>query len=472
MAARPKLTSQATSGFKHVFTTKNLGRIDEFYDFDKAELGEGSYGTVKKGINKDTKAERAIKIIDKSKIPEPKRFQAEVDIQQELDHPNIVRLFEVFEDAKKYYLVMELCTGGELFDRIIDATEERGGEGAFTEAKVVLYMQKILGGIGYMHSKNMVHRDIKPENFLMQNKSKDADIKIIDFGLAASYKPGQKLKTKAGTPFYVSPQVLKGSYTYKCDIWSCGVIVYILICGYPPFYGDDDAQILRSVKSGRFDFPDAEWSNISSECKNLIKRMLSLQEDARPEAEALLDDPWFKTGHEKKDGKLVPDLGARLKDFRGITKLKKVALTIVAQNLKDEELDELRKTFSLLDENNNGVLSISEIKAGMEKHAAMMPPNIDEILNALDTDKSGTIDYTEFMAATLSKKQYQQKDILWVAFRKFDLDGDGVISKQEMATLLKEDPSKFDMSIFNAHDLDGDGEISFAEFCTMMGLEG
>jgi calcium-dependent protein kinase len=282
------------------------------------------------------------------------------------------------------------------------------------------------------------------------------------------------MKTKAGTPFYVAPQVLKGSYTHKCDVWSCGVIVYILLCGYPPFYGDTDDQILRAVKAGRYDLPSPDWDHVSKQCKDLIARMLTFQEDKRPGAEEAMEDPWFSASITSADkpGTVVPDLSNRLKSFTTNAKLKKVALTVIAQNLKDSELEQLRETFATLDENNNGMLSPAEIKAGMMKHQANIPGDLDEILGALDTDRSGNIDYTEFMAATLAQSQYLKKDVLWAAFRKFDLDGDGSISRAEVATLLKEDEGDLDKSIFATADLDGDGQINFQEFCEMMGLPG
>merc|ERR1719506_2760457 len=172
---------------------------------------------------------------------------------------------------------MELCTGGELFDRIVEEAEKHADEGkegiAFDEKGAATYMQQILGAMRYLHDNNFVHRDIKPENFLLQNKSRDSPLKVIDFGLAKRFESGKDMTTKAGTPYYVAPQVLAGKYNEKCDIWSCGVIAYILLCGYPPFYGDRDSDILKMVKKGEFDFDD--WHSTSEQAKDIIKRMLT-----------------------------------------------------------------------------------------------------------------------------------------------------------------------------------------------------
>jgi len=470
--------------FKHVFTKENPGAIADYYKMDRKMLGEGSYGQVVKGEDKSTKNIRAIKAIDISKISDRDRFDQEVAIQQSLDHPHIVKLYEVFKDAKRMYLVMELCTGGELFDRILEEAERQEQEGhegqAFDERGAANYMKQILGGMRYLHAKNYVHRDIKPENFLLQDKTKDAAIKIIDFGLATSFTPGKSepMKTKAGTPYYVAPEVLKGAYDEKCDIWSCGVICYVLLCGYPPFYGDRDEDILRQVKKGEFDFPSPDWDNISDEGKKIIKKMLTLDPKKRPSAFELLDDekahPWLSAHADKPKGNIGKDLGAKLRSFSGVGKLKKVAMTMIAQQMSDKDVSELKQTFALLDKNNDGTLTYKEIFDGFKQHKIAMSEDLEATINALDTDGSGTIDYTEFIAAGMTTKQYMKKEVIWSAFRTFDSDGDGKITKDELRQVLKsEDLSENDLTkqvneMMDECDLDGDGTISWDEFQAMM----
>lgn len=463
--------------FKHVFTIANPGKVDEFYDINKKQfLGEGTYGQVSVGKHKASGAVRAIKAIKMEKIKKADlaRFQQETDIQMHLDHPNIVKLYETFLDAKFVYLVMELCSGGELFDRIVEEADKHEGS-AFGEKDVARYMTQILGAIRYLHSRNYAHRDIKPENFLLQDKTREAEIKVIDFGLAKNYTPGEPMYTKAGTPYYVAPQVLqadpklKRGYDEKCDIWSCGVITYILTCGYPPFFGDDDKAILESVKKGKFDFPSPDWDRNSKELKDFITSMLTMDPVKRASAADLIEHPWLRGGHNSialvQFDKAV---AGNMKKFRFASRLKKVVLTMIAQNLKDSDLDNLRKTFVALDANRDGTLSREELVEGLRTANVPMPDDFHQVLDSLDTDGSGSIDYSEFLASTLSAKQYMREETAWAAFRMFDKDNNGEISKEELALVLEDKDLKISSEIMKEVDADKSGSISFEEFKMML----
>lgn len=239
---------------------ENPRNIKDFYELTNTELGKGSYGWVQLSKLKGTNIKRAIKIIEKSKVSNVERFWLEVEIMMKLDHPNILRLIDYFEDPKYVYLVLELCTGGELFDRIITNKYYNEEDGR-------MIFRQIMSALQYCHSNGVVHRDLKPENFIMISPKDPFTLKIIDFGLSRTFNTNERvlkelpsddgnrrwktravLKTKAGTPFYIAPEVLTGNYSEKCDVWSAGVILYILLCGYPPFYGESNKQILDAVK--------------------------------------------------------------------------------------------------------------------------------------------------------------------------------------------------------------------------------
>lgn len=261
--------------------------VDDVYEIERLEfIGQGGLGTVRKAVHKHTQALRAVKIISPHalKFVGVKALQHEVGIMRTLDHPHIIKLYEVFQDAC-VYLIMELCTGGELFDRIVQEADK-----GFTESRAAEVMRQILLATKYLHTQGIVHRDLKPENFMLQDPSPEALIKVIDFGLAAKIKEGGELTARVGTTRYVAPEVLTGCYAHKADIWSCGVVCFILLSGSPPFHGQD-AEMIGQIMHAEYSFP--EDSEVSEEAKDFIRSMLKFR-DERPEASELLQHPWIQ----------------------------------------------------------------------------------------------------------------------------------------------------------------------------------
>jgi calcium-dependent protein kinase len=457
--------------FAHIWMRDNAGKLEDEYEVAASQLGEGSFGSVFRAKCKTTHVDRAVKAIEKRAVKNPIRFEREISIAKQLDHPNVVRLYETFRDATKIYLVMELCTGGELFDRIVDEAPT-----GFDEEHAAKYIRQILAALCYLHAQSFAHRDVKPENFLLYDKKPEAALKIIDFGLACHFEPGKPMATKAGTAYYVAPEVLKGSYDEKCDVWSAGVISFILLCGFPPFSGDTDPEILRKVKEGSFEFKSPEWDPISQGAKNLVTQMLTPDPALRPSADLLLNtntNNWLKFKGTPEAVPIKPDFLKRLKSFNCHSKLKKVALTVVAQNMKDDDIETLQSTFRSLDKNGDGTLSPEEIREGMTKQGLQVPQALEDLLKSVDCNGSGTLEYTEFLAASLDKKLYMQRDVCWNAFRTFDLDGDGKITRDELSKVLNGNSiktlgkGKIERLIAEV-DRDGDGAVDFEEFVDMM----
>jgi len=301
-------------------------------------------------------------------------------------------------------------------------------------------------------------------------------LKIIDFGLSCKYTPGQNLTTKAGTPYYVAPQVLAGKYDQLSDLWSVGVIMYVMLCGYPPFYGDTDAEVLSKVRLGNFTFTAADWKNISEDAKALIRMLLKMNPKDRFTAEQALNHEWIKNKAPKAaGGSIQTGLIDNLRGFRSQNKLKKAALHIIANQLNDDQIKNLRETFTSLDKNGDGLVTLAEMKEGLQKSGITeIPADMQQILEDVDSDGSGVIDYTEFLAATLDKKQYMKEDVCWSAFRVFDANGDGKISKEELKKVLADEDvsqavgaSQIE-SLMNEVDANGDGHIDWPEFMQMM----
>jgi len=450
---------------RSALVVQNRGTLLDHYDVETKALGTGTYGSVVKAVNNSTKVIRACKAMARKNIKNEVRFREEIALMKQIDHPNIIRLFETIEDHKNIYLIMELCTGGELFDKIVN-------EGLLAEKPAAHLMKQIFAALYYLHDHGIMHRDLKPENFLFASHDADAPVKVIDFGLGATFTPGQRMSTKAGTPYYVSPQVLKGNYNEKCDIWSAGVIMFILMAGYPPFYGDKDAEILAKVRKAQFDFPSEEEDGItfSGDAQDLISQCLIMEEDQRPSAAVCLRHKWLS--QDARDEKVNPSVIKNFKNFHATQRFKKLALTAIATQLNEKEIKTLKETFLALDKNGDGTLSLEEIKIGCKKNNIARPQNFDSVFSSIDSDNSGVIDYTEFIAATMENSFQYREDLCWSAFRVFDIDGDGKITVQELQKALKS--SDMSMSeekiadIIAEFDKNKDGCIDFDEFCAMM----
>ena len=278
-------------------------------------------------------AEVAIKIIDKAKVEDMQDIQREIEIMNMVDHPNVINLFEIFDEPKKMNLVLELVTGGELFDRIV-------AKGNYSEKDAATCMSQLCQALDYLHTKKIVHRDLKPENLLYASPADDANLKVADFGLARMLTAGDMMKTACGTPGYVAPEILKnkGYDSGAVDMWSAGVILYILLCGFPPFYEEELPALFDQILHARYDFPSPWWDNISADGKDLVKKLLELDVKKRLTAAQVLAHPWMGAAP------TVALDGAQkaLKKYNASRKLKKVAGAIIAQKRMERALAGLK----------------------------------------------------------------------------------------------------------------------------------
>jgi len=278
------------------------GSFEQNYEM-KQELGRGAFSVVYLGINKINKKEHAIKVINKKDLGKDyeKNLKMEVDILKKVNHNNIIALKELFDTPDRLYLVMELVNGGELFDKIVE-------KGSYTEAEAATLVKKIVSAVEYLHNMGIVHRDLKPENLLLKRADDDLEVAIADFGLSKIIGQQVMMQTACGTPSYVAPEVLNASgYGMEVDMWSIGVITYILLCGFPPFYGDTVPEIFEQIMAASYDYPDEYWGHITPLAKDFIGKLLVVETHNRMSASAALKHPWITGGaanQQLKTGKM------------------------------------------------------------------------------------------------------------------------------------------------------------------------
>nr|GMD83374.1 calcium-dependent protein kinase 26-like [Ipomoea batatas]GMD89675.1 calcium-dependent protein kinase 26-like [Ipomoea batatas]GME09684.1 calcium-dependent protein kinase 26-like [Ipomoea batatas]GME17584.1 calcium-dependent protein kinase 26-like [Ipomoea batatas] len=398
-----------------VLRTKT-GHLKEFYNLGE-KLGNGQFGTTFLCTEKTTGKKYACKSIAKRKLitqEDVDDVRREIEIMHHLSgQPNIISIKGSYEDAVAVHVVMELCKGGELFDRIVK-------RGHYSERKAAELTRTIVGVIEACHSLGVMHRDLKPENFLFVDDEEDSPIKTIDFGLSTFFKPGEIFNEVVGSPYYVAPEVLQKRYSHKADIWSAGVIVYILLSGAPPFCGGH---------------------------------------------------PWVQINGVAPDEPLGSAVLTRLTQFSAMNKLKKMALRVIAENLPEEEIGGLKEMFRTIDTDDSGHITFEELKAGLKRSGAdLNESEIQDLMKAADVSNSGSIDYVEFVAAMLNSNKIDEEDHLYTAFSYFDKDGSGYITADEIQRACDEfglQDVHLEEMILEA-DQNNDGRIDYNEFVAMM----
>ncbi|PWA70871.1 calcium-dependent protein kinase 20 [Artemisia annua] len=351
----------------------------------------------------------------------------------------------------------------------------------------------------------VMHRDLKPENFLFINEQEEAPLKTIDFGLSMFFKPGEMFTDMVGSPYYVAPEVLRKFYSQECDIWSAGVIIYILLSGVPPFWDETEQGIFEQVLKGDLDFASEPWPSISESAKDLVRKMLVRDPKRRLTAPEVLQHPWVQANGVAPDKPLDSAVLSRLKQFSAMNKIKKIAIRVIAETLSEEEIAGLKEMFKMIDADGSGQITLEELKKGLEKVGANIKDS--EIVHLMeahdcifayqftghllgaksimllylcahvysltfqaDIDNSGTIDYGEFVAAMLHINKVHKEDHMYAAFSYFDKDGSGYITSDE----LQQACEKFGLGDMHLEDVmrdidkDNDGRIDYSEFVAMM----
>lgn len=418
---------------------------------------------------KSTGRKYACKSISRRKLVTNKDIE---DVRREiliLEHltgqPNIVEFKGAYEDRQNLHLIMELCTGGELFDRII-------AKGSYSEREAAKIFRQIVNVVHVCHFMGVMHRDLKPENFLLVSKDEHAPLKAIDFGLSVFIEQGKVYRDIVGSAYYVAPEVLHRSYGKEIDVWSAGVILYILLGGVPPFWAETEKGIFDAIIEGKLDLESAPWPSISDAAKDLIKKMLTKDTKKRITAAEVLEHPWMKKDGEASDKPIDSAVLIRMKQFRAMNKLKKLALKVIAETLSEEEIHGLKQMFNNIDTDGSGSITLEELRTGLSRLGSKLTETeIKQLMDAADIDNNGTIDYTEFITATMHRHRLEKEENLYKAFQYFDKDQSGFITRDELRQAMTEygmgDEATID-EILDDVDTDKDGRINFEEFVAMM----
>ncbi|KAJ4850443.1 Calcium-dependent protein kinase 33 [Turnera subulata] len=475
---KPTFPSNPVDRFSAASTTPaaNIGPIlgkpyvdiKTIYGLDK-ELGRGQFGVTYLCTEKRTGIKYACKSISRSKLVTKKDME---DVRREvlmLQHltgqPNIVEFKGAYEDRQNLHLVMELCSGGELFDRII-------AKGSYSEREAAGIIRQIVNVVHVCHFMGVMHRDLKPENFLLASKAEDSPLKATDFGLSVFIEEGKVYKDIVGSAYYVAPEVLRKSYGREIDVWSAGIILYILLSGFPPFWAETEKGIFEAILQGNLDLTASPWPKISNSAKDLVKKMLTKDPSRRITAAQALEHPWMKVGGEASDRPIDSAVLIRIKEFRAMNKLKKLALKVMAENLSEEEIKGLKQMFNNMDTDRSGTITYEELRDGLARLGSKLTEaEIRQLMDAADVDRNGTIDYLEFITATMHRHRLDKEENLYKAFQFFDKDNSGFITREELRQAMAQyglgDEDTIN-EIIDDVDTDKDGRINYEEFTAMM----
>lgn len=466
---------------------KEQGNLLEHYDVQADQpLGEGRFSIVYRCTRKETEQVFAVKTIFRCWLRSAAQTEIEARIMRAVDHPNIVRLIETFEDPQKVYHVQELCEGGELLDYVMD-------NAPFTERLAGVLFKQMVRALAYLHQNDIIHRDVKAENWLFTeaHRPEKSPLKLADFGAAKRLGQEDFATTKIGTPYYVAPEVLQGSYQHKADVWSLGILLHMFLGGSPPFAGADTEEVLTQVRIAKVNI-ERFGTFISEHAKLLLARILDRCVEKRPKAADLYEDPWlvkilgakFAQADEEKGNRKFDGALDRFKGFGQANKLEKASMAAIASQLDRKAIADLEETFVAMDANGDGTLSLPELAQALKAAGVEMNKrDLQELLAKVDSNNTGVVEYSEFVAIMMDQARFAREDVCKKAFQAFDLDGSGFIERSELAKLLRSKDVNRKLgrtvaseaeitAICEELDSDADGRINFKEFMAMINRTG
>jgi calcium-dependent protein kinase len=382
-------------------------------------------------------------------------LQAEIEIFLCMDHPQVARLVDVYEGKESINLVMECMAGGELFDRVTKCKR-------FTEKNAAEATKQILLAVSYLHNHGVVHRDLKLENFLYDNQG-STHLKLIDFGFSKFYDTKSRMRTSCGTLAYVAPEVLHKSYTSQCDLWSIGVIVFILLSGHMPFYGKEKAQ-LRDITEGNYKMKQEHWRGVSSVAKTFVCDLLHMNPERRLTAKTALQHEWIIGSCEEPQLDLQPTVSA-LRHWLAAPQLLRACYSMMAWTLDNVQQSKVRDNFLALDTNHDGAVSLTELKSVMVDQYEVPEEEVNRIFAVFVAAHDQEIHYSDFLAAMACEQTELDDDLLCTTFSKFDTNGSGYITDQDLHEVLGASlEGGHAMGLVRQADKHQNGGIDFIDF--------
>mmetsp|Transcript_13750 Transcript_13750/g.26161 ORF Transcript_13750/g.26161 Transcript_13750/m.26161 type:complete len:622 (-) Transcript_13750:75-1940(-) len=433
-------------------TDRNL--MQDYY-LEKKILGTGINGPVR--LARRGKQRYAVKSFHKRRLSAEARteLRREVEVYLKLDHPHVARLEDVYETHRDLHIVMELMAGGELYERLAQRRQYAEADAAGTARQMLL-------AVAYLHAHSVVHRDLKLENFLYESQN-TTHLKLIDFGFAKFWEQGQKMSRSCGSLHYIAPEVLAHSYTEKADMWSLGVLVYMLLTGSPPFYGSTDDKCLLRIKRGEPQL-SSRWPLLSESARRFVMSLLVVDPEKRLSASAALQHHWICSVDTPKAA-IDTDVLSSLRRFAHASHFRRACLSMMAWSLTVEDQQELRLQFQALDQNKTGTLTLQELASALETTFHIDSAEAEALFHGLDMDGGAEIQYSEFLAAALQDRVRMHEAVLHATFARFDVDGSGSITADNLRALLGD---SFEGSgveeLLREADRDGDGAVSYEEF--------
>lgn len=465
---------------------------DDYEIFPRQVLGEGCNGLVVLAKGRHDHRKYALKTIRKGKLMKAlKELTDEVEIYLSLDHPHIAVLRDVYETEQDISLLTECCEGGELYGRLSSA-------GTYAEASAAEATHQMLLAVGYLHAHRVVHRDLKLENFLYESKKEDAPLKLIDFGFAKLWDPSRQMMASCGSIAYVSPDVLAGKgYTSQCDLWSLGVIVFMLLSGYPPFHGNEQ-KMKSAISAGKVDWSHrSRWKSVSKDAIDFVEKLLVKDPLQRLDVQGALQHRWLAKleGNRANVNPLDIETLRNLRRYMEASRVKRAVLQLLALELEPDETKELKDIFMSLDTSTKGTVNFLELKEAIRqsRNPAEMSPgapgtsgalsprtpasrlkrsntaSLQELFEVLDANGDEEIYYSDFLAATMSTRGALREEAVRSAFHRLDADDSGTIGANDLKRVLGDvfEGVNTELLVQEATK-DGRGEVSYADFLRLL----